>query len=175
MSRKTVRVKLPDNIDDLVLAFEKIILRNDGVLPVVPQSTIYITLGALVGLSVPAVSGGTGGTSPPTPPGTRKIPETELAVPMRTLYPALKRNYLDYVALKGLLQTTSNTIQTQLGLSAGQAVQTAGTARNLVSRAAKVLLGLFAGNESELETYGLSVTVGTASAPSSPPVPVPTP
>ena len=32
-------------------------------------------------------------------------------------------------------------------------MQTPGTARNYVSRAAKVLLGLFAGSESELETY----------------------
>ena len=74
-----------------------------------------------------------------------------------------------YVALKSLLQTTSNTIQTQLGLSPGQNVQTMGTVRNYLSRAAKVLLGLYAGNESEQETYGFSVVVGTAASPSSTP------
>ena len=77
----------------------------------------------------------------------------------------MKRNYLDYLTLKGLLQTTSNTLQTQLGLSAGQAVGTTGTVRNLLSRASKVLQGLFAGSESELETYGFAVVVGTASVP----------
>ena len=175
MSRKTVKVKLPDNIDDTVGLIERVLLRNDGALPAIPLSTIYITLGALVGLSVPTVGGGTGGTSPPAPPGTHKLPEAEIAVPLRAMYPAIKRNYLDYLALKGLLQTTSNTLQTQLGLSAGQNVQTAGTGRNLLSRAAKVLLGLFSGSESELETYGFTVTVGTAAGPSSSPTTPPTP
>ena len=172
MSRKTVRVAMPDNIEDTVDLIERVLLRNDGSLPAVPQSTAYVTLGALLGLSVPAVGGGTGGTSPPAPPGTHKVPE-EIAAPLRTMFPTMKRNYLDYVALKGLLQTTSNTLQTQLGLSAGQTVQTAGTARNLIGRAAKVLLGVFAGNESELETYGFQVVVSTAAGPSSPPTPVP--
>ena len=54
MSRKTVKVEMPRVIDDVVLLFERIVARNDGVLPAVPQSTIYIALGALVGLAVPA-------------------------------------------------------------------------------------------------------------------------
>ena len=171
MSRKTVKVNLPENIDDLVALMERMIVRNDGSLPAVPVSTIHITLAALVGLSAPAVGSGSAGSPPPTPPGTHKIPE-EIAAPMRTMYPSMKRNYLDYVALKGLLQTTSNTLQTQLGLSAGQAVSTTGTARNLASRASKVLLGVFAGSESELETYGFNVVVSTAAGPSAP-APVP--
>ena len=175
MSRKTLKVKLPENIDDSVVLIERILLRNDGALPAVPQTTIYVTLGALLGLSVPTVGGGTGGTSPPAPPGTHKLPETEIAVPLRGIYPGIKRNYLDYLALKGLVQTTSNTLQTQLGIAAGQMVSSAGTAKNLLSRASKVLLGLFAGSESELETYGFTVTVGTASSPSSPPTPAPVP
>ena len=176
MSRKTVKVKLPGDIDALVLLFEKVVQHNDGVLPTVPTSTIYIALGTLVGLAVPTVSGGIPGSGPPPPAGTHKLPETEIAAPMRALYPSLKRNYLDYVALKALLQTTSNALQTQLGLSAGQTVASLGTARNLVSRAAKVLTGIFSGNESELETYGFEVTVGTAASPSNPPpTPPPTP
>ena len=59
----------------------------------------------------------------------------------------------------------SNTLQTQPGLSAGQTVQTAGTARNLVNRAAKVLLGVLAGSESELETCGFQVVVSMAAGP----------
>ena len=173
MARKTLRVPLPDNIDDTVTLIERVLLRNDGVLPAVPLSTIHVTLAALVGLSAPAVGGGSAGSPPPAPPGTHKIPE-EIAAPLRTMYPGMKRNYLDYLALKALLQTTSNTLQTQLGLSAGQTVQTAGTARNLVSRASKVLLGVFAGSESELETYGFTVVVGTAASPTTPP-PVPPP
>ena len=51
MARKTIRVNLPSNIDDLVVLFEKIIVRNDGVLPAVPQTTIYVTLGALLSAS----------------------------------------------------------------------------------------------------------------------------
>lgn len=173
MSRKTVKVNLPDNIDDTVALVERVILRNDGSLPAVPVSTVHITLAALVGLSAPAVGSGSAGSPPPTPPGTHKIPE-EIAGPLRILFPAMKRNYLDYLALKALLQTTSNSLQTQLGLSAGQTVSTAGTARNLVSRVSKVLLGVFAGSESELETYGFSVVVSTAAGPSAPvPVPVP--
>lgn len=135
-----------------------------------PGITIYITLGALVGVSVPAVGGGTAGTSPPLPPGTHKIPE-DIALPMRTLYPSVKRNYLDLVALRGLLQSTSNNLQTQLGISPGQTISNAGTARNLINRASKVLLGLFSGNKNELETYGLSVVVGTASGPTPAPPP----
>ncbi len=89
---------------------------------------------------------------------------------------AFRRNYLDYLALRALLQTTSNTLQSQLGLSAGQTVQTTGTVRNLLSRASKVLQGLFAGSESELETYGFTVVVGTAAGPTSPPTtPAPVP
>ena len=98
MARKSVTVKQPKNIDDAVLAVERMLLRNDGVLPVVPASTIYITLGALVGLNVTATSSGSGGTPPSPPPGTHKIPE-DIAAPMRALYPRLKRNYLDYVAV----------------------------------------------------------------------------
>ena len=168
MSRKTVKVTLPDNIDDTVTLIERVLVRNDGALPAVPVSTIHITLAALVGLSAPAVGGGSAGTPPPTPPGTHKVPE-EIAAPLRTMYPGMKRNYLDYLALKALLQTTSNTLQSQLGLSAGQTVQTTGTARNLLSRASKVLQGLFAGSENELETYGFTVVVGTAAGPTPPP------
>src|SRR5882672_11252075 len=91
MARKTVKVTQPGNIDDTVLTFEKIVQRNDGVLPAVPQSTIYITLGALVGLSVPAVASGPTGSPPTPPPGTHKVPE-DIAAPMRALYPSLKRN-----------------------------------------------------------------------------------
>lgn len=170
MSRKTVRINMPKTIDDIMVAFERAIARNDGVLPAVPQSTIYIALGALVGLAVTPVLGGGGGTSPPLPPGTHKIPE-EIALPMRTLYPSLKRNYLDLVALRGLLQSTSNNIQTQLGLSPGQTINSAGTARHLLSRASKILLGIHAGVENELETYGFTVVVGTASGPNPTPPP----
>ena len=90
---------------------------------------------------------------------------------MRTLYPSLKRNYLDPVALRGLLQSTSNNIQTQLGIAAGQTLVSSGTARNLISRASKVLLGVHAGVENELETYGFTVVVGTASGPGPTPPP----
>ncbi len=172
MARKTVKVNVPGDIDALVLLFEKIVLRNDGILPTVPQSTIYLTLGALVGIQVSVSSSGSTGTPSPPPPGTKKLPEAEIGLPMRVLYPSLKRNYLDYIALKSLLQTTSNALQTQLGLSAGQTVGSVSTARNFISRASKVLQGMFSGGESELETYGFSVTVGTAAGPT--PTPAPT-
>ena len=174
MARKTIKVNSPTGIDDLVVLFEKIIQRNDGALPAVPQSTIYVTLGALVGLTVLPVTATSAGGGPTPPPGTHKVPE-EIAAPMRALYPSVKRNYLDYVALRGLLQTTSNTLQTQLGLAAGQTFATTGTARNLVSRVSKVLLGVFAGSENELETYGFQVVVGTASGPTTPTPTPPTP
>jgi len=173
MARKTVKVTQPTSIDDLVVLFEKIILRNDGALPAVPQTTIYVTLGALLGLVVPTVSA-TIPSGPTPPPGTHKLSE-DVAAPMRALYPSLKRNYLDYVALRGLLQTTSNTLQTQLGIAAAQTVGTTGTARNLITRASKLLLAVFAGSESELETYGFTVVVGTASGPTPAPPPAPTP
>ena len=171
MARKVVKVKAPGNAEDTVILLERILLRNDGVLPAVPVSTIYIPLGALVGLNVPALSGGTGGTSPPAPPGTHKIPE-EIAAPLRAAYPGIKRTYLDYIAIKELLATTTNSLMAQLGFAKGQAISTTGTARNLISRATKALLGIHAGNENELETYGFSVTVDTAAGPThTPPTP----
>ncbi len=171
MARKTVKVTQPMNIDDTVIAFEKLILRNDGVLPAVPQSTIYITLGALVGLNVPTMSSGTSGSTAPPPPGTHKVPE-DIAAPMRALYPSLKRNYLDFVAVRSLFASTTNNLQAQLGFADGQSLATNGTARNLINRAIKALLGVFGGSENELETYGVSVTVGTASGPTpTPPAP----
>lgn len=163
MARKSVSVAQPKNIDDAVLVFERMLQRNDGSLPAVPASTIYMTLGALVGVSVPAVSGGSAGTPPPAPPGTHKISE-DIAVPMRALYPSLKRNYLDYLAVKSLFATTTNGLQTQLGFADGQMVSTAATARSYINRAIKGLLGVFAGNENELETYGLQVTVSSGSS-----------
>ena len=163
-------------MDDTVLTFERILARNDGTLPAVTASTIYITLGALVGVSVPAVSGGTSGSPPPLPPGTHKIPE-DIAAPMRAMYPSLKRNYLDYVAVRSLYQSSTNALQTQLGFADGQTLATASTARNFISRVIKALLAVHAGAENELETYGLSVTVGTASGPGpgTPPPAGPTP
>ena len=146
------------------------LLRNDGVLPAVPASTIYITLGALVGLNVPATSTTGPGSPPSPPPGTHKIPE-EIAAPLRALYPSLKRNYLDYVAAKQLFATVTNNLQQQLGFADGQTLATTGSVRNLVNRAIKSLLGVFAGNENELETYGLAVTVSSGSNP--PPAPPP--
>ena len=160
MARKSVTVAQPKNIEDAVLLFERMLQRNDGALPTVPASTIYITLGALVGLSVPNVSSGSPVGGVPTPPGTHKIPE-DIAAPMRALYPSLKRNYLDYLAVKALLATATNGLQTQLGFAAGQSLATTGTARSFISRAIKSLLAVFAGNENELETYGLQVTVSS--------------
>ena len=164
MARKTVKVVQPKNIDAAVLTFEKILLRNDGTLPAVPISTIYITLGGLVGVSVPAVGGGSPGSPPPAPPGTHKVPE-DIAAQMRALYPSLKRAYLDFVAVRSLYASTMNSLQTQLGFADGQTLASNGTARNLINRAIKALLGIYAGAENELETYGLSVTVGTARNP----------
>ena len=170
MARKSVTVKQPANIDDSVLAVERMLLRNDGVLPVVPASTIYITLGALVGLNVTATSTGTPPTQTSPPPGTHKIPE-DIAAPMRVLYPSLKRNYLDYVAVKQLFATSTNNLQQQLGFADGQTLATTGSARNLINRAIKALLGVFAGNENELETDGFAVTVssGSTTPPATPP------
>ena len=167
MARKSVKVKQPDNIDDAVLVLEKMVQRNDGVLPAVPQSTIYITLGALVGLNVPALSQPTPPAPVNPPPGTHKIPE-DIAAPMRVLYPSLKRNYLDYVAVKQLFATSTNNLQQQLGFADGQTLATTGTARNLINRGIKALLGVFAGNENELETYGLAVTVSSGNNPPPP-------
>lgn len=162
MARKTVRVTSPSSIDDVVLTFERMILRNDGVLPPVPQSTAYITLGGLLGLVVPPVSTAVLPSSSTPPPGTHKISEAEIAAPMRAMYPAMKRAYLDLVALRELVQTTSGSLQQLLGMLPGQTLATTGTARSLIDRAIAVLLGVYAGNENELETYGLKVTVGTA-------------
>lgn len=168
MARKSVTVKQPKNIDDSVLAVERMLLRNDGVLPVVPQSTIFVTLGALVGLNVTPPSQPTPPAPVNVPPGTHKIPE-EIAGPLRTLYPSMKRNYLDYVAVKQLFGTATNNLQQQLGFADGQTLATTGTVRNLVNRAIKSLLGVFAGNENELETYGLAVTVDSGTTTPPPP------
>lgn len=96
-----------------------------------------------------------------TTAGTHKIPE-DIAAPLRTLYPVLKSQYLDYVLLRSKLQTVGESLQTKLGTLPTQTVQTEGTARNLVGKAVKVLLGVLSGNESEIETYGLPVVVGAA-------------
>ena len=175
MARKIVTVKQPKNIEDSIILVEKILLRNDGSLPAVPASSIYITLGALVGLSVPTVTAGSSGSGPTPPPGTHKIPE-EIAAPLRALFPTLKRTFLDYQAVRSLLATTTNGLQTMLGFADGQTLATAGTARSLINRSMKSLLSLFSGNENELETYGFSVTVetgGGSGGPTPPPAPTP--
>lgn len=161
MSRKTVRVEIPENIDSLMSAFEKMLLRNDGSLPAVPPSSLPWTVAARLGVTtLPAAPVFT----PPAPAatgGTRRIPE-EMAAPMRALYPVLKREYEDFVVVRALTQSLGESVQDRLGLGVAQTVTTPNTARNLVGRAVKSLLAVFAGNENELETYGLKVVVGAA-------------
>lgn len=162
MSRKTVRVEIPENIDALVLVVERVLLRNDGVLQPVPASTLPWQIADALGapLTQPLPASSLGAVSP-TPAGTHKIPE-EIIGPLRTMYPILKSQHRDYTALKTKFQSVSESLQQKLGLLPGQAVQTEGSARNIVSKVVKVLLSVLAPNESEIETYGLEVVVGNA-------------
>ena len=162
MSRKTVRVEIPENIDDLVLAVERVLLRNDGVLQPVPESTLPWQIADALGkpLTQPTPPSSLTPVSP-TPAGTHSIPESIIG-PLRTLYPVLKSQHRDYLVLRTKLQSLSELLQQKLGILPGQAVQSAGTARNMMSSIVKALLAVTAPNESEIETYGLTVVVGTA-------------
>ena len=88
------------------------------------------------------------------------------------MYPVLKSQHRDYLVLRGKLQSLSELLQQKLGILPGQAVQSAGTARNMMSSVVKALLAVTAPNESEIETYGLTVVVGTAAVGRKPKPPV---
>ena len=72
MSRKTVRVEVPENIDDLVVAVERMLLRNDGVLQLVPESTLPWQIADALGVPLTqALPTSSLGVVSPTSAGTR--------------------------------------------------------------------------------------------------------
>ena len=69
----------------------------------------------------------------------------------------------------------STSVMNRLGIADGQTLENANTVRAIFSRITPVLKSLLAGNENEIETYGIGVKLGTtATGGGTPPTP-PTP
>lgn len=176
MAKKTVRVTVPENIEELTETAGTMLTRNDGVAPApTSPNAIVLDLAARLGLSVSIAP--VSPTTPPTPPpGTNLIP-ANLITPLRTLYPQLARDVANLAVLNDMAEALSTSVVQRLGLGAGQTNENANTVRAHVSRIIPVLKSLLAGNENEMESYGVSVTLGTASTGGGtpPPTPPPTP
>ena len=59
------------------------------------------------------------------------------------------------------------------GIAGGQTLENANTVRAIFSRITPVLKSLLAGNENEIETYGVGVTLGTTASGGGTPPPAP--
>ena len=161
MAKKTVRVSIPGNIPDLTKAATTMLVRNDGAAPAIPNANAFVQdianrLGVTISIN-PVIP-----PSPPTPPpGTNLIPASLLA-PLRTLYPQLARDVLNLAVIQDIAEQLSTSVVQRLGIGEGQTVENNNTVRAIVSRIVPVLKGLLAGNENEIETYGVAVRLGAA-------------
>lgn len=162
MSKKTVRVDVPENAEGLITLIERILQKNDGGVQDPPASwlpwTIAEQLGAPLTEQRPSQSLNAIST---TAVGTKKIDE-QFMTPLRNMFPAMKRRYLDLVALRALTQATSEALSNQLGIAEGQSATDKTKARGLVGIIRDALLVAYSDNEQALEGYGYSVTIGTA-------------
>ena len=161
MARKTIRINVPDNIEELTETATTMLTRNDGAPPALPSvNAIVQDIANRLGVTV-TITGST--PTPPTPPpGTNLIP-TNLIAPLRTLYPQLARDVATLAILTDFTEALSTSVMNRLGIADGQTLESTNTVRAIFSRIAPVLKSLLVGNENEIETYGLGVTLGTSS------------
>ena len=164
MSKKTVRVDVPDNVDGLMTLIERILQKNDGGVQDPPPSWLPWTIAEQLGQPLVLEPRPSQTLQPisPTAVGTKKIDEDFIG-PLRTMFPVMKRRYLDLIALRALTQTTAEALSHQLGIAAGQSATDKTKARGLVGVIRDALLVVHSDNEQALEGYGFSVTIGTAS------------
>lgn len=170
MARKSVRITIPENIGDLTQAAATMLARNDGVAPALPNSNAAVQdianrLG--VSITIPTV---TPPTPPSPPPGTSLIP-TGLLAPLRTLYPQLARDVATLAVLTDYTDALSTSVMNRLGIADGQTLENTNTVRAIFSRVTPVLKSLLTGNENEIETYGIGVSLGTSPAGGATPTP----
>ena len=172
MARKTVRTTVRVNIAALTQSATTMLARNDGVAPTLTTANAVVQdlanrFGVVI--NIPPVSTPTP-TSPP--PGTNLIP-TNLLAPLRTLYPQLARDVATLGILTDFTEALSTSVMNRLGIAEGQTLENANTVRAIFSRITPVLKSLLAGNENEIETYGIGVTLGTVSTGGGTPPPTP--
>ena len=174
MAKKTVRITLPENIEELTETAATMLARNDGVAPTLPNANALVQdIANRLGVTI-SINTTTPPTVPPPPPGTSLIP-TGLLAPLRTLYPQLARDVANLTVIQGIAEQLSTSVVQRLGIAAGQTNENANTVRAIIARIVPVLKSLLAGNENEIGTYGLGVTLGTTTTlPKTPPTP-PTP
>ena len=148
--------------------------RNDGVAPATPNANAFVQdianrLGVTISINTTQPP-----TVPPPPPGTALIP-TGLLAPLRTMYPQLARDVATLAVVQDIADQLSTSVVQRLGIAAGQTNENTNTVRAIIARIIPVLKSLLAGNENEMETYGLAVTLGTSSNGGTPPPTPPTP
>ena len=174
MAKKTVRVTVPENIEDLTRAATTMLARNDGAAPTLPNANVFVQdIANRLGVTI-SINPTTPPTVPPPPPGTTLIP-TNLLAPLRALYPQLGRDVANLAVIQGVAEQLSTSVVQRLGIAAGQTNENANTVRAIIARIAPVLKSLLAGNENEIETYGIGVTMGTTTTLPKPPPATPTP
>ena len=162
MAKKTVRVTVPGNIEQLTQAATTLLARNDGVAPTLLNANAFVQdLANRLGVTI-SINATTPPTVPAPPPGTNLIP-TNLLAPLRTLYPQLVRDVANLTVIQAVAEQLSSSVVQRLGIAAGQTTENANTVRAIFSRITPVLKSLLSGNENEIETYGLGVTLGTVS------------
>ncbi len=174
MAKKTVRVTIPENIDDLTKTAMTMLVRNDGTTPPLPSANALVQdianrLGVIITITTLSLP-----TPPSPPPGTGLIP-TNLLAPLRTLYPPLARDVANLAVIHSIADQLSTSVVQRLGIAAGQTNENSNTVRAIIARITPVLKSLLAGNENEIETYGIGVTLGAATPGGGPTPPVPTP
>ena len=84
-----------------------------------------------------------------------------MLAPLRTLYPQLARDVANLTVIQSIAEQLSTSVVQRLGIAAGQTNENANTVRAIFSRITPVLKSPLAGNENEMETYGIGVTLGT--------------
>ena len=162
MAKKTVRVDVPDNVDGLMTLIERILQKNDGGVQDPPASWLPWAIAEQLGAPLTqARPSQTLNPIAPTAVGTKSISE-EIMLPLRTMFPAMKRRHLDLLALRALAQTTAEALSHQLGIAPGQSATDKTKARGLVGIVRDALLVVHADNEQALEGYGFTVVIGTA-------------
>ena len=162
MAKKTVRVTVPQNIEKLTQAAATLLARNDGAAPTPLNANAFVQdLANRLGVTI-SINTTTPPTVPAPPPGTNLIP-TNLLAPLRTLYPQLARDVANLAVIQAVAEQLSSSVVQRLGIAAGQTTENANTVRAIFSRITPVLKSLLSGNENEIETYGLGVTLGTVS------------
>ena len=162
MAKRNIRISTPKNIEELTEAAATMLARNDGAAPtqVSPNAAVQ-ELANRLGVTI-SINTTTPPTVPPPPPGSSLIP-TGLIAPLRTLYPQLARDVATLKVLSDVTDALSTSVMNRLGIAGGQTLENANTVRAIFSRITPVLKSLLAGNENEITSYGVGVTLGTTS------------